>query len=139
MKRHVVARMCIVFILISVGKSVYPYSHDSLSNDVDAMLQQIDASYQGATDAAKQTQKKAAPSAIGASARRTAEHLPVVKAAELEQAKHQIDLAEEEIAKLKESIRSMEAQGLTPKKENVQRIIRLNKGLIQTYDKTLQN
>lgn len=143
MNRQVVAKVSLLVILIGIHKNIIPDPDDSLFNEVDAVLQQIDASYQdkniGETAQKAVSPKRDVPTALGSSARRTAEHLPVIKTAELEQAKHQIDLAEEEINKLKESIRSMEAQGLTPKKENVQRIIRLNRGLIQTYDKTLQN
>jgi hypothetical protein len=140
MKRQVIAKMSVLIILIGFNAHIRANAQDSLLNEVDALLEQIDAIQQENNLNQTQkviTQKKDVPTAVGASARRTAAPLPVIKTAELEQAKHSIDLAEEEIAKLKESIRSMEAQGLTPKKENVQRIIRLNRGLLDTYDKTL--
>ncbi len=111
--------------------------NDSLLNQVDTVLQQIDSNYnQHGSHADHQAAVK--KEILEKAPTKTVEFNALKKQSpQIVEAKQQIDLAETEIAKLKQAINTIEAEDIVSREDKIQRIVRLNKGLIQTYDKTL--
>jgi hypothetical protein len=141
-----------IFFLSSLGL-IYPtisreaHKQDSLLKEVDIILHQIDAQHhhehgaqvtQTATSTVPQ-QKSILPSPTPQVTQTPPGTRPRMQPSDIDKAKKQIVEAEKEIAKLKDALAYVEKQeegGL--KKENIARIIHLNQGLIQTYNRQLQ-
>lgn len=126
-------------------------SHESLLQEVDAVLQQIDAVHQDHVSAHAnhgssmppkvQQQPLVVPLPLqknGAGIR--TEKAEKTKRKDIELAKQQIEIAENEITKLKGALNVLDShEDKKGKEQRIKRIIRLNKGILQSYNRVAKS